>query len=170
MEDFARHRYICGAKREGVMRRSKAERIGVVFAAHAICNACGELVEVVEITRELGETADETAQVFRPAVFRAVLAGDEDEGQTQHLAGALPDQHLHAVFGGGDVAFEPGAVFGVVLEVGDIDRVHHPAITICSQPRMNSRDRPTLSYGNRRRSRMMNSLLMGRSIRRVRAP
>ncbi|RYY99014.1 MAG: hypothetical protein EON61_18710 [Alphaproteobacteria bacterium] len=109
------------------MRRSQAEWIGVLFAAHALGDTRGELVEIVEVTRELGQAADEAAQVLRPAEFRAVLAGHEDEGQSQHLAGALPDQHLHAVFSGGDVAFEPGAVFGIVLEIGDVDRVHHPA-------------------------------------------
>jgi hypothetical protein len=114
-------------KTEGLLARSQAERVGVALAAHAVGDTCGELVEVVEVARELGEAADKAAQVFRPAEFRIVLSAMVDEGQTQHLAGALPDQHLHAVFGGGDVAFEPGAVFGVLFEVGDVDRVHHPA-------------------------------------------
>ena len=106
---------------------AERQRIGVVFAAHVLGETRGELVESVEVAGELGHAADEAAQILRPAECRVELATMVDEGQAHHLAGALPDQHLHPIFGGGDVAFDPGAVFGIVLEGGDVDRVHHPA-------------------------------------------
>jgi len=109
------------------MRSCEAERIGVVLALHALGAASGELVEIVEVAGELGHAPQEPGQAFGAAKFRIVLAAVVDEGQPHHLAGALPDQYLQAVFGGGDVAFEPGAVFGIVFEVCDVDRVHHPA-------------------------------------------
>ncbi len=112
---------------DGDMRRGKAERVGVLLAAHAVCEARGEPVESVEVVRELAQAAVELAHVFGATELRRLLTAMVDEREAHHLAGALPHQHLHAVFCLCDVAFEPGAVFGVGLEAGRVERVQHQA-------------------------------------------
>ncbi len=59
--------------------------------------------------------------------MRVALAGEEDEREAQHLAGAFVDEDLHGVFEGADMAFEFGAVVCPVGEAFDVFRVGDPA-------------------------------------------
>jgi len=61
------------------------------------------------------------------ADVRVALAGEEDEREAQHLAGAFVDEDLHGVFEGADVAFEFRAVVCPVSEAFDVFRVGDPA-------------------------------------------
>ncbi len=106
---------------------AKRQRI----ALRALNTAGGELVEIMEIARELGDACEELIQALRIAEVRRRLERDIDVAQAQHLAGAGVDEHSHGVFEDADRAFEHEAVFGPVGEAFDLfgvcDCVHHLA-------------------------------------------
>ncbi len=103
---------------------AERQRIGV-----ALRTSCGELVEVVEVARELGDAVEELDEALRVAEVRRGLKRDIDVAQAQHLAGAGVDEHAHGVFEDADGAFEHEPVFGPVGEACDFfgvcDGVHH---------------------------------------------
>ncbi len=114
------------------MRRSrKTEGVAVALALHAFGAADGELVEVVEIARELGDALQELAETLRVAEVRCGLERKIDVAQAQYLAGAGVDEHSHGVFEDADGALEHEPVFGPVGEAFDLlrvcDCVHHLA-------------------------------------------
>jgi len=98
---------------------------------HAFRASCGERVEVVKISRQLGEALQELVQALRVADVGFVLQGHVDVSLAQHLAGVVVDEDLHGVFEKADAAFEFGAVFrpvGVACQFfGISDPAHHHA-------------------------------------------
>ena len=90
-------------------RRRETEGVLAQLAVQACRAAVGEAFEIVvecdhalEAGEHFGEGAAAGAEI-------AVVAAGVDEGEAEDLAGALVDQHVDAVFGGGDLGFEEGA-------------------------------------------------------------